>query len=83
MILLGRNASNLTETKNQLSSSSSTTSYSIYAVDVVDEKKIAEIAAVVGTWDVLVLNAGFTSSPAPIAQTSSVNDWWQSFEVRR
>ena len=40
-----------------------------------------DIAAPVGAWDILVLNAGDLSAPAPIAQTS-VNDWWQSFEVR-
>jgi len=39
------------------------------------------IAAGVGTWDILVLNAGFISDPAPVTETA-VDDWWQSFEVR-
>lgn len=66
-------------TKKQLSSTH--TSCSTYTVDVVDEKALKEVAAAVGTWDVLILNAGFVSSPASIAETAG-DDWWQNFEVR-
>ncbi|KAL9118806.1 MAG: hypothetical protein Q9187_004638, partial [Circinaria calcarea] len=76
--LLGRNEQNLMETKNQLSSNN--TSCSTYTVDVVDEKVLKDVAAAVGTWDVLILSAGFVSSPASIAETAG-DDWWQNFEI--
>jgi NADP-dependent 3-hydroxy acid dehydrogenase YdfG len=80
MVLLGRKEAALAETKSQMPRNSST-SCSIHAVSVTDEKSMMDIAAPVGAWDILVLNAGDLSAPAPIAQTS-VDDWWQSFEVR-
>lgn len=55
-------------------------SCSIYAVSVTDEKALRDIAAVVGTWDILILSAGFVSDPCSILE-SSVEDWWRSFEV--
>jgi NAD(P)-dependent dehydrogenase (short-subunit alcohol dehydrogenase family) len=31
-------------------------------------------------WDILILNSGYLSTPASISD-SSIEDWWQSFEV--
>jgi NAD(P)-dependent dehydrogenase (short-subunit alcohol dehydrogenase family) len=54
----------------------------VHAVSITDEKALKAVAAAVGTWDVLVIGAAYVASPAPVAQ-SSVDDWWQTFEVRR
>lgn len=45
-----------------------------------DEKALVDIAAVTGTWDILILAAGYLAGPASIRE-SSVDDWWKSFEV--
>lgn len=76
---MGRNERNLQETKDCIASK--TAACITHVVDVSDEKGLSDIAAALGTWDILILNAGFLSSPASVVETS-VDDWWQSFEVR-
>ena len=78
LILLGRNEPSLEETKNHLPANG--VSCSTYAASVTDEKVLESVAATAGTWDILVLNAGFITTPVSIAGTH-VDDWWQSFEV--
>ncbi|KAE8151239.1 hypothetical protein BDV25DRAFT_152943 [Aspergillus avenaceus] len=75
IILIGRNEANLLETQKALPCRSST-----HAVSVNDEQAMAEVAATVGTWDVLILAAGYLAEPLSI-QESSLDDWWQSFET--
>lgn len=75
--LLGRTESKLRETQTLLACESA-----VYAVSVTDDQGIQEAAAAIGTWDVLVVNAGYLTAPATIAD-SPVEDWWQSFEVIR
>jgi NADP-dependent 3-hydroxy acid dehydrogenase YdfG len=75
IVLIGRNEAPLVETQKSLECSSS-----VHAADVTDEKTITEIAADTGTWDVMILAAGYVAHPAPIRE-SSVEDWWKSFEV--
>ena len=79
LILLGRNEGTLAETKDLLPPNRA--DCSVHAVSVTDEEGLKEVAAAVGTWDVLVLNAAFISTPASVSE-SAVDDWWQSFEVR-
>jgi NADP-dependent 3-hydroxy acid dehydrogenase YdfG len=73
--LIGRNEAPLLETSKTLQCNSS-----IHAADVTDEKAITDIAAATGTWDVLILAAGYLAGPASI-RDSSVDEWWKSFEV--
>jgi hypothetical protein len=47
---------------------------------VTDEKALTAVAAASGTWDVMILSAGYIETLASIRE-SSVDDWWQSFEV--
>lgn len=75
IVLIGRNEAPLIETSKTLQCNSS-----IHAADVTDEKAITDIAAATGTWDVLILAAGYVAGPASIRE-SSVDDWWKSFEV--
>ncbi|KAJ5750844.1 hypothetical protein N7533_007872 [Penicillium manginii] len=75
IILLGRTQSTLEETQKLLSCPSS-----ICVADITDEKRIAEIAASIGTWDILLLAAAYISSPSSI-QFASITDWWQNLET--
>ncbi|KAJ5387148.1 hypothetical protein N7509_009689 [Penicillium cosmopolitanum] len=75
IILIGRTKSTLEETQKLLACASS-----VYVADITDEKRIAEVAASVGIWDILILAAAYISSPASI-QDASVNDWWQNLET--
>ncbi|KAJ5662171.1 uncharacterized protein N7477_009787 [Penicillium maclennaniae] len=75
IVLIGRNEAPLVETQKTIDCSSS-----VHAADVTDEKAITEIAAATGTWDVLILAAGYVAGPASIRE-SSVDDWWKSFET--
>jgi NAD(P)-dependent dehydrogenase (short-subunit alcohol dehydrogenase family) len=42
---------------------------------------MGKVAQSVGTWDVLVLNAGYISTPAPIAK-APLEDYFQNYEAR-
>lgn len=79
IVLIGRNEATLRETQQLLGPHSSTSS-SIHAADVTDEKALIEVATDTGTWDVLIMVAGYLAGPASIRE-SSVDDWWKSFEV--
>ncbi|KAL8918189.1 MAG: hypothetical protein Q9172_005531 [Xanthocarpia lactea] len=50
------------------------------ATNILDEQALSDVAVAVGSWDILILNAGFVSSPASIVETP-VDEWWQSFET--
>ncbi|OCL12820.1 hypothetical protein AOQ84DRAFT_395440 [Glonium stellatum] len=39
-----------------------------------------KIAKAVGTWDVLILNAGFISAPAPISK-APLDEYWKNYET--
>lgn len=75
LILIGRHEGPLQETQQALGCDST-----VHAADVTDEKALAEIAAVTGAWDILILAAGYLAGPASIRE-SSIDDWWKSFEV--
>ncbi|GLI76362.1 hypothetical protein PoHVEF18_004634 [Penicillium ochrochloron] len=75
IVLIGRNEATLRETQATLKCDSS-----VHAADVTDEKALAAVAASTGTWDVMILAAGYISPRASI-RDSSVDDWWQNFET--
>ena len=76
-MLLGRTKSTLDETKEQIPS---TTKTSVFACDVTDEAGMKNVAAAVGNWHVLVLNAGYISTSSTIAQ-ASLSEYWQNYET--
>lgn len=77
IVLLGRKESTLMETKKALPKSCEGV---VYVANVTDGNTLKEIASKIGTWDVLILNAGFISSPTKIAD-ADIDDWWQNYEV--
>lgn len=80
VMLLGRHENSLRETAALISSSS--TIVSVYTVDVAQEDTLQGVASSVGEWNVLILCAGYISTPSPIGLADTA-DWWQSFEVRK
>ncbi|KAL8749386.1 MAG: hypothetical protein Q9184_006828 [Pyrenodesmia sp. 2 TL-2023] len=79
LALLGRNEVDLKETKS-LIASAATTTCTAYPASILDEKALSDVAIVVASWDILVLNAGFVSTPASIVE-APVDEWWESFET--
>ncbi|KAH0490037.1 hypothetical protein TgHK011_001522 [Trichoderma gracile] len=75
--LLGRTEASLKQTAAVLPS---TVSASVHVVDVASEESLAQAAAAIGTWDVLILAAGHVAAPSSIA-TSNFAEFWQSFET--
>ena len=49
-------------------------------IDITNEQAVKSTAEVLGIWDVLILSAGYISSPASI-QDAVVGEWWDNFEV--
>lgn len=77
LFLLGRTDATLRDTASSLPSHTSTQTFS---VDVTQEDALQTVATVIGTWDVLILAAGYVSDPTPIA-SANIDAWWQNFEV--
>ena len=78
-MLVGRNAAALEETKAALSAERGVETITS-VTDIADEAAVKKLAAEAGTWDVLVLNTGFTSAPVAVA-AADVSEWWTSFGV--
>ncbi|GKT46421.1 short chain dehydrogenase citE [Colletotrichum spaethianum] len=77
VILLGRTVAAIAETAASLPSSVQS---DVHAVDITNEEALIKVAAAIGKWDVLILNAGYVSSPSAVAESTS-DEWWQSFET--
>ena len=58
---------------------SDTCASSVVVASVTDEFAIKEAASASGTWDVLIMNAGYIS-PGYIS-TSNLVSYWQNYEV--
>ncbi|KAL4884541.1 hypothetical protein BJY04DRAFT_205966 [Aspergillus karnatakaensis] len=52
---------------------------SVNAVSVTDEEAMIDIAAAAGTWEVLILAAGYLSAPA-LLKEGPADEWWLDFE---
>ena len=52
---------------------------SIFPCSVTDEAAIKKVAESVGTWDVLILNAGYVSRGK--VTEAPLSEWWRPFEV--
>ncbi|KAK2049810.1 short chain dehydrogenase [Colletotrichum somersetense] len=77
VILLARSEAAVAQTAASLPSSAQS---EVHAVDITNEEALTKVAAAAGQWDVLVLTAGYVSSPSSVA-ASATDEWWQSFET--
>jgi NADP-dependent 3-hydroxy acid dehydrogenase YdfG len=78
--ILGRTESTLAETKEIVEKDVPGVSVSLHTADVVDEIAVRKAASEVGSWDILISNAGYLPAKNPI-QEADLNDWWLGFEV--
>ena len=79
--ILGRTKSTLEETKQIVEKRHSKTNIILHVADIVDESAVKVAAEKIGSWDVIVANAGDIPSPETI-ESSDANEWWKTFEVR-
>ncbi|KAL8996992.1 MAG: hypothetical protein Q9169_003643 [Polycauliona sp. 2 TL-2023] len=80
LILIGRTESTLAETQALVQRISNGMTCLYFQADVTDGNAMSRIAAEIGTWDVLVLNAGHLANPTPIA-SANLSDYWASYEA--
>lgn len=78
--VLGRTQKTLDETKSIINQQSPDTQVTTHIADVADEEAVQKAATELKGWDVLILNAGVTARPTPIAE-AKLADWWRVFEV--
>ncbi|KAF2664272.1 NAD(P)-binding protein [Microthyrium microscopicum] len=55
-------------------------SVTIHVADVADEAAMTAAAKEIGSWDVIVANAGFLPTPGTIEKSNLAN-WWSAFEI--
>lgn len=79
--IIGRSEVSLEEAKATIGAEFPSTLITAHAGDMVDLKSMKRAAEAIGTWDVLVLNAGYMPDQGSI-ETADVDDWWLPFEVR-
>ncbi|RDW83504.1 hypothetical protein BP5796_04995 [Coleophoma crateriformis] len=77
--ILGRKEQPLLDTKKAIESKY-TTAISTHVADITDTAAVSKAASEVGTWDVLIMNAGYMSTLSP-SMKSDVNEWWKAFEI--
>jgi NADP-dependent 3-hydroxy acid dehydrogenase YdfG len=78
--ILGRTKVLLEETKQTVENQNPGTNVVVHAADIVDEAAVTEAAKNIGSWDIIVANAGYIPSPETI-ESSDTNEWWKTFEV--
>ena len=78
--ILGRTESALKETKRIVETQYSKITVVVHVADILDDIVLKDVAKKVGTWDVIVANAGYIPSPETI-ESSNSDEWWKTFEV--
>lgn len=78
--ILGRTEGPLNETKKLTEEKFPNTKVSVYVADITDPVPVKAAAKSFGTWDVLVLNAGYLAKKE-VMETADLEDWWKTFEV--
>lgn len=81
IVLLGRTQTTLFTTAGLIEKEFATVLVSTHTVDIADEVAIGKTAAMVGKWDVLILNAGVIAEAHSVGESDPA-DWWRVFEVR-
>ena len=80
LVLIGRTASTLAQTKDLVQENGSDTVCLSFPADITDDKAMHQIAADVGIWDIFILNAGHIPNPSSIA-SANLPDYWGAYEV--
>lgn len=78
--ILGRKESPLNETKQLAESKFPNTKVTVYVADITDPKPVKTAAEKIGTWDIMIMNAGYMAKKENM-ETADLSDWWTTFEV--
>jgi NADP-dependent 3-hydroxy acid dehydrogenase YdfG len=78
--ILGRTMRTLQETKNITEKNHPTVTVTIHVADIVDASAVEKAAKEIGSWDVLIPNAGYIPRPSLI-KDSEADEWWKTFEA--
>lgn len=78
--ILGRTKRTLEETKDIVEKTHPNVKVSIHVADIVDAPAVEKAAKEIGSWDVIVANAGYIPSP-DLIESSDADEWWKTFEV--
>ena len=79
IVITGRREQKLLDTKKYIESKYGVP-VSTFKVDVTDADGMRKAAAEVGTWDILIMNAGYLSKLGPTMKQDA-EEWWKAFEV--
>jgi len=77
--ILGRTSGTLGETKKIVEEKYPKVKVTAHVADISDKDAVVKAAKAIGSWDVLVANAGYLPTPGLI--TEHVDDWWKAFEI--
>jgi len=77
--ILGRTQHTLEETKSIIEEKYPKAQVTVHIADISDKDPVVKAAKAIGTWDVLMANAGYLPTPALI--TENPEDWWKAFEI--
>ena len=78
--ILGRRANLLEATKAKIEKEFGGVNVSTHTGDISKEADLMKAAKEIGNWDVLVMNAGYLSTPAKVVD-ANMEDWWKGFEA--
>ncbi|KAN0102179.1 NAD(P)-binding protein [Hyaloscypha variabilis] len=78
--ILGRRKSLLEETQALVEAKHMNAKVIVYVADILDAAALDQAARKIGSWDVLVANAGYIPKPELI-ETGDSDDWWKTFEI--
>lgn len=79
--VLARRTELLEETKALVISEFPNVKIFLHGVDVSNEEQVSAAAREIGKWDILVMNAGYMSSPTVLG-SAKLEEWWKVWEVR-
>ncbi|KAL8851865.1 MAG: hypothetical protein Q9198_011046 [Flavoplaca austrocitrina] len=80
LVLIGRTESTLIQTRTSVKGRHDDIACLIFKADVADEDAMGKIATGIGTWDILILNAGHQANSTSIA-SANLSDYWACYEV--
>jgi len=78
--VLGRTQKTLEETKSIYEKKHPDLQVTVHVADVADKAAIKKAADAIGSWDVIVANAGYLPTSDAIATVDS-DEWWKGFEI--
>lgn len=80
IFILGRRQHILEEAKQAIQQTNPDVSIHVLLTDVADLTSVTLAAHEIGSWDVLVSNAGYMATVEPLMRADP-EDWWKAFEV--